>query len=668
MPDIIVEIASGIGPAGGGGTDVDVEDDASLIVAGVEAINFNDDLEVVNDNDGSVTVNATGASADSRSDVSKDGSLIVSDATDINFTDTNDMAITVSNDGDGSATVDFDVTDTRTDVANASGTVQSETEEITFTAGGDLSVNVQDDGDGTSTVQFSGSISSTDVSDDGTLVVSETSDINFGSDLDVTDDGDGSVTVAATGSGSDTHTDVSDGGSLVVSDADDINFDESGAATSTVANDGDGSVTVTAGVDQSLIDLANVSGELTDVPLKTNGDTLSWNVTGGSDLTIRNTTDSKDLFTVDQDTGDATWPQLGGTPTFSTHDHSESGVADIGLGGLAAPFALPSISDLDLAGNDLDDGATTVWDASLNSGTGALTGPVDNARTAADQLVVPETGTQPIVNGEFRQDTDDVYVGTGGGVKNLSDIGTGAGSGTTVASGSLGTLSASSDYADFTLAAVTADVTTSISSVSVTPSDSQSLSGEYPFHAEWSVTRDYTNGETDVFIRVVWDTDTRPSNISLDYAIYEGVGGGTSSTVTVQEDGSAIGTADTINAGSNITATMSGDTATLSASGGGGGGLADGSLVTASNSPFDASADTHYPADTSSGAVTINLPASPSDRDQVLVTMVADGGTDVTIDGNSNNIEGSATRGIASQYTSKLAQYFSATGEWVFTT
>lgn len=96
--------------------------------------------------------------------VSDDGTLVVDNTGDINFTASGAAGVSVTDDGDGSASVDVSATDTDTDTR-------------------------------------------TDVSDDGTPVVTDTDDINFASNLTVTDDGDNSVTVDASG-GSSTEIDL----------------------------------------------------------------------------------------------------------------------------------------------------------------------------------------------------------------------------------------------------------------------------------------------------------------------------------------------------------------------------------------------------------------------------------------------------------------------------
>ena len=219
-----------------------------------------------------------------------------------------------------------------------------------------------------------------------------------------------------------------------------------------------------------------------------------------------------------------------------------------------ASISLTPIETDDLA----DDAVTTAKIADGDVTTGSLAA---SAVTTAKIDGSEGTGGQILT-------TD----GTASGVSWTDEsTGGGSGSGSTLASGTLGTLSTTQDYADFTLTAVTASATSAISDVAVHPADSQALTGEYPFHAEWSTIRDYDNGETDVFVRVIWDSDTRPANIDLDYAVYEGIGGGTSATLTAQEDGTGIGTFDTLNAGSGVTGSVSGDVMELTVSGGGSG-------------------------------------------------------------------------------------------------
>lgn len=240
-----------------------------------------------------------------------------------------------------------------------------------------------------------------------------------------------------------------------------------------------------------------------------------------------------------------------------------------------------------------------------------------------------------------------------------------------LATGTLGTLSAADEKVDTTVTAVASDVTTPISAVDVYPADGQSLSGEFPFHAEFSQIRDYTNSETDVFIRATWDTDSPPADIDLVYEIHgeNAVAAGSGATqVDIEDGGSSVGTADTINAGSNLTATVSGGTATLDASGGGGGlTLGTPNPITSSDSPVTATAGEKYRVSTNGGNVTVNLPGTPSEGDRVKLYHTL-GGNTLTVDGNGSDIESEVDDKINGQYTTKIYEYIGHTSEWVEST
>ncbi|PSP94252.1 hypothetical protein BRC91_06685 [Halobacteriales archaeon QS_4_62_28] len=224
---------------------------------------------------------------DTHTDVSEDGSTVVSDVADLDFA-TN---LSVTDDGDGTVTVDSVDTGEVNNGTNLGGgtnvysgksgtslefrsfksggsvSISSSSGEITITGNGEantasntgtgkglfktksgtdlvfksliggsnLSVSAGTDA---LTLDATDTDTHTDVSDGGSTVLRDVSDINFGTDLSVTDDADGSVTVDA--STTDTRTNVSDNGSTVVTDSGDINF----ATNLTVTNDGDGTVTV----------------------------------------------------------------------------------------------------------------------------------------------------------------------------------------------------------------------------------------------------------------------------------------------------------------------------------------------------------------------------------------------------------------------------------------
>lgn len=122
----------------------------------------------------------------------EDSGTAVLDTDNLNFANN----LNVTDDGDGTVTIDAVDTDTRTDVSDSGTQVLTDTTDINFSS----NLTVTDDGDGSVTVDASGG-TAFDVSDNGTLVVSGPSDLNFATDLSVTDDGDGTVTIDSTASG-----------------------------------------------------------------------------------------------------------------------------------------------------------------------------------------------------------------------------------------------------------------------------------------------------------------------------------------------------------------------------------------------------------------------------------------------------------------------------------
>lgn len=104
-----------------------------------------------------------------------------------------------------------------------------------------------------------------------------------------------------------------------------------------------------------------------------------------------------------------------------------------------------------------------------------------------------------------------------------------------------------------------------------------------------------------------------------------------------------------------------------------GGGLTEGATITAADSPFSASAGYQYVIDASGGAVTVDLPADPADRDTVEFTVVNAGSNDVTIGRNENTIEGTAADDtVTSSYVTRpyewIAEADGGAGSWVIVT
>jgi hypothetical protein len=117
---------------------------------------------------------------------------------------------------------------------------------------------------------------------------------------------------------------------------------------------------------------------------------------------------------------------------------------------------------------------------------------------------------------------------------------------------------------------------------------------------------------------------------------------GSSAGVDAEDDGSVIVSGSTaFNFGSNLSVTDDGDgTVTVDSAGG------TGSITwNQVSSSFAASVNTRYLADTSGGAFTITMPASPSVGDTVYFADAARswGTNNLTVDGNGNNVVGNTT-------------------------
>jgi len=139
-----------------------VSDDGSLTLAEPTDISFGSDLDVIDESDGTVRVDFSGAATDTdtRTNVSEGGTELVTDVTDIDFAGD----VSVTDDGDESVTVTFTDTDTdtdtRVDVTDGTTSVADPT-EATFTGTGAASVSVTDNSDGTVTVDVSATDSDT---------------------------------------------------------------------------------------------------------------------------------------------------------------------------------------------------------------------------------------------------------------------------------------------------------------------------------------------------------------------------------------------------------------------------------------------------------------------------------------------------------------------------
>ena len=68
--------------------------------------------------------------------------------------------------------------------------------------------------------------------------------------------------------------------------------------------------------------------------------------------------------------------------------------------------------------------------------------------------------------------------------------------------------------------------------------------------------------------------------------------------------------------------------------------------------------------DTTGGAFSITLPASPVDGQVYVFKKIDSSSNTLTVDGNGNNIDGSATLGISARWTSYMIQYSSSEDAW----
>lgn len=161
-----------------------------------------------------------------------------------------------------------------------------------------------------------------DAEDDGSVVVSNATGMDFSTGTKAVDDGDGTVTI-----------------NVEPADFAGSGLQDDGSDNLTLTND---SLTVSAGTGLSgggSVSLGgsttlSVGGPLTGIDFKISGDDLQWQTDGNNHLRLRNTTDSKTLITLNEDTGNIRYDSLGGNPSMGTHDHSESGTTTVPNAGL----------------------------------------------------------------------------------------------------------------------------------------------------------------------------------------------------------------------------------------------------------------------------------------------------------------------------------------------
>lgn len=207
-------------------TRTDVSEGGTTVVSEVTDINFSNNLTVTDDTDGTVTVDASSGGSPGGTDTqlqynnggsfggipvtwnSGTSELTVTDGTSLIFGSDDDYGITYDTTGD---TLDFFNTDLITVFSIGDSTVTLE------------GTNLEDDNANViynySNSQVPKNIYEGIGIEDSTTTIIDATGINFGNNLSVTDDTDGTVTVDAGGG-----TDILEGGTEVVASASDLDF------------------------------------------------------------------------------------------------------------------------------------------------------------------------------------------------------------------------------------------------------------------------------------------------------------------------------------------------------------------------------------------------------------------------------------------------------------
>lgn len=263
------------------------------------------------------------------------------------------------------------------------------------------------------------------VSEDGSVVVKDVSDINFGTGVVAVDDGDGTVTVTASGGGG-SHP-ISHDSIQITSAVGDVDFRDG----LDVIDDGDNTVGIlipSDGIVADMIATDQVGLDELDLSIaptwtashtwqgaiqnferaepgagsvifkrlidSTSGDELRWKLTTSGIFKVVIFDSSagveRDLWQVDPATGEwqqlatLSFPNITGAPTFATHDHSETGLAQIVTGGIAdEAITEPKLDALDTP----NDAEILAWNAASSRFEWITP-------SAGSALAVEEDGTQ----------------------------------------------------------------------------------------------------------------------------------------------------------------------------------------------------------------------------------------------------------------------------------
>jgi uncharacterized UPF0146 family protein len=255
-------IVTASGPSGGGSgstsdTRTNVSFDGSEVVSNVSDINFTsdaaiNDVVVDNDNDGSVTVRVP--KDEGGLDLEIDDTDAQSGIKVLDLVAGNNNVSLSHSSGDetdeAQVTITTDDTDTHTEVQKDGGSAVSDVDFINFLDTNDANVSISPNGAG---VDVTVDVTDTDThitlseSESNGISVTDPSELVMGSDLDLVDSGGGVYTVNASADAGDTHVQVLEDGQEESNDAASLDFVDTGSRVNfNLTTDANENVTIEA--------------------------------------------------------------------------------------------------------------------------------------------------------------------------------------------------------------------------------------------------------------------------------------------------------------------------------------------------------------------------------------------------------------------------------------
>lgn len=163
---------------------------------------------------------------------------------------------------------------------------------------------------------------------------------------------------------------------------------------------------------------------------------------------------------------------------------TEAGAYPLSIGDLASPFSLGTLTDTDLGGSDLTDGATVVFDTSAGAVPQAQQGGPAGSLSGYPLTIGTDATFTTVVTGSLT-----VLGGSGSSTSRVSGVST-------------------DEFAEF-------DISVSTDSTTFTGVD-------YGYSVEWWTEWDSTAGELDVVFQIDWQTDPGAGNdVTLSYTVRE---------------------------------------------------------------------------------------------------------------------------------------------------